>query len=160
MAKFFHPLIMVLARATESELARYVEYLKAENRILRSRLPKRVVCTRAERSRLIKLGKPLTLAYTRGWAANSPNSRIRLKAELDRAHQEVAHLLRCLIALLTVDSIDKRPFHRGGQNSAHQRTGAKAQTSTASQLPRQLVLGQWRNPSRHQEKRLQEILLQ
>ena len=33
-----------------------------------------------------------TLAYTRGWAANSPNSRIRLKAELDRAHQEVALL--------------------------------------------------------------------
>ena len=28
-----------------------------------------------------------TLAYTRGWAANSPNSRIRLKAELGRARQ-------------------------------------------------------------------------
>ena len=25
-----------------------------------------------------------TLAYTRGWAANNPNSRTRLKAELDR----------------------------------------------------------------------------
>ena len=33
-----------------------------------------------------------TLAYTRGWAANSPNCRIRLKAELDRAHQEIALL--------------------------------------------------------------------
>ena len=33
-----------------------------------------------------------TLAYTRGWAANSPNSRIRLKAELDRAHQEITRL--------------------------------------------------------------------
>jgi putative transposase len=33
-----------------------------------------------------------TLAYTRGWAANSPNSRIRLRAELDRAHQEIAQL--------------------------------------------------------------------
>jgi len=31
-----------------------------------------------------------TMAYTRGWAANSPNSRIRLKAELDRAHQQIA----------------------------------------------------------------------
>ena len=30
-----------------------------------------------------------TLAYTRGWAANSPNSRIRLKAELDRALHDV-----------------------------------------------------------------------
>jgi len=59
MARFFHPLIMVLARATECELARYVEYLKAENRILRDKLPKRVVCTPAERQRLVKLGKPL-----------------------------------------------------------------------------------------------------
>ena len=59
MARFFHPLIMVLARATESELTRYVEYLKAENRILRDKLPKRVVCTPAERQRLVKLGKPL-----------------------------------------------------------------------------------------------------
>ena len=33
-----------------------------------------------------------TLAYTRGWAANSPNSRIRLKAELDRALQLIALL--------------------------------------------------------------------
>jgi hypothetical protein len=33
-----------------------------------------------------------TMAYTRGWAANSPNSRIRLKADLDRAHQEIASL--------------------------------------------------------------------
>jgi hypothetical protein len=33
-----------------------------------------------------------TLAYTRGWAANSPNARMRLKAELDRAHQEITLL--------------------------------------------------------------------
>jgi hypothetical protein len=33
-----------------------------------------------------------TMAYTRGWAADSPNSRIRLKADLDRAHQEIALL--------------------------------------------------------------------
>ena len=36
---------------------------------------------------VISLGQ-FTLAYTRGWAANSLNSRIRLKAELDRACQE------------------------------------------------------------------------
>ena len=33
-----------------------------------------------------------TFAYTQGWAANSPNSRVRLKAELDRACQEIALL--------------------------------------------------------------------
>jgi putative transposase len=59
MAAFFHPLLTVLARATESQLARYVEYLKEENRILRDRLPKRIVCTPGERQRLVKLGKPL-----------------------------------------------------------------------------------------------------
>ena len=59
MIRFFHPLLVVLARATEPELVLYVEFLKAENRILRSKLPKRVICTPAERSRLVKLGKPL-----------------------------------------------------------------------------------------------------
>jgi transposase InsO family protein len=32
------------------------------------------------------------LAYTRGWAANCPNARVRLRARLDRAHQEIALL--------------------------------------------------------------------
>ncbi len=32
-----------------------------------------------------------SLAYTRGWAANSPNSRIRLKAELDRCQCQKSH---------------------------------------------------------------------
>ena len=31
-----------------------------------------------------------TLAYTRGWAANSPNARIRLAAEIDRLRSELA----------------------------------------------------------------------
>ena len=30
--------------------------------------------------------------YTRGWAADSPNQRVRLKEELDRANQEMALL--------------------------------------------------------------------
>ena len=62
MARFFHPLLTLLANATESQLAQYVEFLKAENRILRSKLPKCVVCTPAERERLVKLGKPLGAA--------------------------------------------------------------------------------------------------
>ena len=32
------------------------------------------------------------LAYSRGWAANCPNARIRLRAQLDRANQEIALL--------------------------------------------------------------------
>ncbi|MFV1967796.1 MAG: integrase core domain-containing protein [Pirellulaceae bacterium] len=59
MARFLHPLLLLVARATELELAGYVEYLKAENRILRSKLPKRVQVTEAERERLVKLGRPV-----------------------------------------------------------------------------------------------------
>ncbi|MEX2214186.1 MAG: hypothetical protein WD768_08665 [Phycisphaeraceae bacterium] len=50
----FFPL---LAGATEKQLVRQVEYLKAENQILRDKLPKRMTVTAAERARLIKLGK-------------------------------------------------------------------------------------------------------
>ena len=56
MARLLHPLLLLVARATEWELARYVEYLKAENRILRSKLPKRVTVTVTERKRLLELG--------------------------------------------------------------------------------------------------------
>ena len=59
MARFFHPLILLLARSTQPQLIRYVEYLKTENRILRSKLPKRITITPAERQKLVKVGKPL-----------------------------------------------------------------------------------------------------
>jgi putative transposase len=59
MAKIFHPLLLLLARSTDKEMARMLDYLKTESRILRSKLPKRVACTPAERARLVKVGKPL-----------------------------------------------------------------------------------------------------
>lgn len=39
MNKIFHPLLALIALATISELAKYVEYLKEENKILRARIP-------------------------------------------------------------------------------------------------------------------------
>lgn len=42
MARFFHPLILMLASLGKSELARHIQYLNAENEILRAKLPKRV----------------------------------------------------------------------------------------------------------------------
>jgi putative transposase len=59
MTRFLHPLLLLLVRATESELVRMIEYLKAENRILRSKLPKRIKVTQAERAGLVKLGMRL-----------------------------------------------------------------------------------------------------
>ena len=57
MPRLFHPLLHILANATHRDLAAQIQYLKAENQILRSRLPNRVQVTPAERARLVKLGK-------------------------------------------------------------------------------------------------------
>ncbi|MGB4737609.1 MAG: hypothetical protein WBH50_05435, partial [Fuerstiella sp.] len=56
MTRLFHPF---LASSTDRELARYVEYLKAENKILRARIPGQVHTKPAERKQLLKLGKVL-----------------------------------------------------------------------------------------------------
>ena len=58
-AKIFHPLLALIASATSNELAKYIEFLKEENKILRSRIPGQVHTKPEERSRLIKLGKAL-----------------------------------------------------------------------------------------------------
>jgi hypothetical protein len=47
----------MIARFTNKELARVVEYLLTKNRILRSKLPKRIEVTPAEQAKLVKLGK-------------------------------------------------------------------------------------------------------
>ena len=52
----FQPLLILIAKSTESQLARQVEYLKAENTILRKRLPKCVMLTEDEKRLLVKLG--------------------------------------------------------------------------------------------------------
>ena len=62
-----------------------------------------------------------SLAYTRGWAANSPNARIRLKAELDRALQET-NLLREEVRIkdvrMTRLSPHKRPYYPSTERMA------------------------------------------
>lgn len=60
MSNFRHnPLLAFLVHMTQSALLRKIAYLKAENQILRSRLPKSVQTTPAERSLLVRLGSPL-----------------------------------------------------------------------------------------------------
>ena len=58
-AKIFHPLLALIASASTNELARYVEFLKEEYKILRARVPGQVHTRPDERSRLVKLGKAL-----------------------------------------------------------------------------------------------------
>ena len=50
-------MLALIASATDRELAKYVEYLKHENKILRARLPKQVHSTHDERQTLLKYGK-------------------------------------------------------------------------------------------------------
>lgn len=57
MTRIFHPLLALIASATDRELAKYVEYLKEENKILRARIPGQVHTRRHERERLLKFGK-------------------------------------------------------------------------------------------------------
>ena len=45
MASIVHPLLSLLASLTRQQLARQVAYLKAENQMLRSKLPNRISLT-------------------------------------------------------------------------------------------------------------------
>lgn len=59
MTRLFHPLLALIASATDRDLARYIEYLKQENKILRARIPGQVHTKPEERRRLLKYGKAL-----------------------------------------------------------------------------------------------------
>lgn len=59
MKNLYHRLLLLIAGATHQEMARHVRYLKVENQILRSKLPKRVPVTLKERNRLVKFGAKL-----------------------------------------------------------------------------------------------------
>jgi putative transposase len=50
----FPSFFLMLANATDRELARQIQYLKTENRILRDKLPKRLTITATERQRLFQ----------------------------------------------------------------------------------------------------------
>jgi len=54
MINIVHPLLTLLASLTRQELAQQIRFLKAENEILRSKLPKRVPLDDRERQTLVK----------------------------------------------------------------------------------------------------------
>jgi hypothetical protein len=60
MGRVFHPLLFLLARCTKNQLIRQIEFLKAENQILRRRVPGKFVRVKpAEKARLMKLAEGL-----------------------------------------------------------------------------------------------------
>jgi putative transposase len=74
MSKIFHPLLALIASATDNQLAKYVEYLKHENKILRARLPKQVHTTVEERTTLLKYGKVIGRAIEELISIVSPST--------------------------------------------------------------------------------------
>ncbi len=59
MASIIHPLLTLLASLTRQELARQIAYLKAENLLLRSKLPDRITLSNQERRTLLKHGRKI-----------------------------------------------------------------------------------------------------
>jgi len=59
MAAIIHPLLTLRASLTRQELACQVTYLRAENRILRSKLPERITLSNQERRTLVQYAKQL-----------------------------------------------------------------------------------------------------
>ncbi len=77
MAKIFHPLLALIASATNNELAKYIEYLKEENKVLRARIPGQIHTTKPERERLIKFGKAIGRAIEELITIVSPSTFYR-----------------------------------------------------------------------------------
>jgi putative transposase len=62
MLRILQPLFVMFATTDDAKLRQMVEYLKAENRILRSKLPTTVSLTAREKARLIKFGSAVGIA--------------------------------------------------------------------------------------------------
>ena len=81
--KIFHPLLALIASASNNELAKYIEFLKEENKILRARVPGQIHTKPDERSRLVKLGKALGQAIEELITLVSPSTFYRWCREAD-----------------------------------------------------------------------------
>jgi len=77
MAHLFHPLLALIASATDRQLAKYIQYLNEENKILRARIPGQIHTTRSERKRLLKFGKPIGRAIEELFTIVSPSTFYR-----------------------------------------------------------------------------------
>lgn len=83
--------LLLLATATDRELAHVVEYLKAENRILRAKLPRRITVTSRERRTLLQYGRRLGSRLKDVIGIVSPRTFARwLRGEADPPRQPPA----------------------------------------------------------------------
>ena len=90
MTKLFHPLLALIASASDSHLRRQVRYLKEENQILRARIPGQVHTRREERDRLLKFGLPLGAAIEELISIVTPGTFYRWRREAKRGKPSVS----------------------------------------------------------------------
>jgi putative transposase len=79
----FFRLLWVLVGAGQDDLRRQIQYLKAENEVLRSKIPGPVRVTAQERSRLVRLAKPLGSAIKALVSIAKPETVMRWIREAD-----------------------------------------------------------------------------
>lgn len=84
MIKLFHPLLALIASASDCHLRRQVRYLKEENRILRARIPGQLHTRLEERERLLKFGLPLGAAIEELISIVTPGTFYRWRREAKR----------------------------------------------------------------------------
>jgi putative transposase len=77
VARFFHPLLTLIASATDRELAKYVQFLKEENKILRGRIKGEIHTKPEERRRLLEFGKAIGRAIEELITIVSPSTFCR-----------------------------------------------------------------------------------
>jgi putative transposase len=88
MNPILHPIFALLASVTRQELARQVAYLKEENKILRARLPERLVATPQEKRRLLKFGRKLGVKLRDLISIVSYQTFVRWIREKEASHAE------------------------------------------------------------------------
>ena len=86
MNPILHPIFALLASVTRQELARQVTYRRKENKILRARLPERLVATPQEKRRLLKFGRKLGVQLRDLISIVSDQSFVRWIRKKDAAH--------------------------------------------------------------------------
>jgi len=70
-------LLLMLANATHAQLIQQIEFLKAENQVLRSKAPKQLKLTAADKEKLMKYGRVLGAAIKELVSIVSPNTFMR-----------------------------------------------------------------------------------